>query len=132
MTAEVSVMNRLGVALAADSAVTIGQDAKKIHTSADKLFQLTPQSSIGVMIYGNANFVGLPWETVVKTYRKECKSKTEKTVEEYANNFISFLSKSKKLFSKIDQDAATAQLIYFHMVVLREQILERLDKEAKK
>ena len=130
MTAEVSVMNRLGVALAADSAVTIGQDAKKIHTSADKLFQLTPQSSIGVMIYGNANFVGLPWETVVKTYRKECKSKTEKTVDDYASNLISFLTKTKKLFPQDRQDISVAQLAYSHLISLREQLFEKLDEVA--
>ena len=82
------------------------------------------------MIYGNADFVGLPWETVVKTYRKECKCKTEKTVEDYALNFINFLSKTNKLFPQTGQDFAAAQLAYFHLVSLREQLLQKLDDEA--
>lgn len=40
MTAQVAVLNTIGVALAADSAVTLGA-ASKVYTSADKLFQLT-------------------------------------------------------------------------------------------
>lgn len=132
MTAEVSVMNQIGVALAADSAVTIGQNATKIHTSADKLFQLTPQSAVGIMIYGNANFVGLPWETIIKTYRLECGDKTQATIQEYADSFFSFLRKSKALFPQKDQDEAIANLVLFHMYMIREQIKERLDDEAKK
>ncbi len=52
MTAEIGVMNRLGVALAADSAVTIGGDARKVYSSADKLFQLSLGAPVGVMVYG--------------------------------------------------------------------------------
>ena len=132
MTAEVSVMNQIGVALAADSAVTIGHDAKKIHTSADKLFQLTPQSSVGIMIYGNANFVGLPWETIIKTYRRNCADKTQKTIQAYADSFLVFLRKAKSLFPQKDQDEAVEQLIFYHLLILREQILKHLDDEAKK
>ncbi len=69
MTAEVGVMNRMGVALAADSAVTVGRAAGKIYTSADKLFQLRHDKPVGIMIYGNASLLGVPWETIIKTYR---------------------------------------------------------------
>ncbi len=69
MTAEVCVMNRLGIALASDSAVTIGQE-DKIYTSADKLFLLAENAPVGAMIYGGADFLDVPWETIIKTYRK--------------------------------------------------------------
>ena len=49
MTAEVAVLNRIGVALAADSAVTVGSASNKIYTSADKLFQLTSSAPVGVL-----------------------------------------------------------------------------------
>jgi hypothetical protein len=41
MTCEVVVMNRRGIALAADSAVTLGEGVKIYH-SAEKLFPLLP------------------------------------------------------------------------------------------
>ena len=59
MTAEVAVLNSVGVALAADSAVTVGLQTGKIYTSADKLFQLSDHAPVGVMVYGSANFLGV-------------------------------------------------------------------------
>jgi len=82
MTAEVSVMNRLAVALAADSAVTLGARTGKIYTSAEKLFHLAATAPVGLMVYGQASFVGLPWETIVKAYREYLGPKTHDTVQE--------------------------------------------------
>ena len=69
MTAEVAVINTVGVALAADSAITIGRG--KIYNSALKLFSLSKAEPVGVMVYGNAVLMGVPWETIIKIYRKE-------------------------------------------------------------
>jgi len=43
MTCEVAVMNTLGIALAADSAVTLGE-GQKIYLTAEKLFELASPS----------------------------------------------------------------------------------------
>jgi len=68
MTAEIGILNTTGVALAADSAVTIG--SSKVFNSADKLFSLSKHHPVGIMIYGNASFMGVPWETIIKIYRR--------------------------------------------------------------
>ncbi len=60
MTAEVGVLNAMGVALAADSAVSIGPNANKIYSSADKLFNLSTSAPVGIMINGNASLLGIP------------------------------------------------------------------------
>jgi len=52
MTAEIAIMNRIGVAIAADRAVTLGGGEGKIYTSSDKLFQLSTVAPVGIMIYG--------------------------------------------------------------------------------
>ena len=71
MTAEVIVLNREAVAMAADSAVTVKHpEGTKIFTSANKIFALSVDRSIGVMVYGSATLMGLPWETIVKVYRQ--------------------------------------------------------------
>lgn len=93
MTAEIVVMNREAVALAADSAVTsqVGV-TPKISSSANKLFALSTHHPVGIMVYGNAFFMGVPWETIVKVYRStSLPSSGFDTLEEYANDFISFL-----------------------------------------
>src|SRR5947209_4790696 len=64
MTCEVVVMNRRGIALAADSAVTIGEDDKIYHT-AEKLFPLAQTTPVGIMTYGSADLIGVPWEIII-------------------------------------------------------------------
>lgn len=60
MTAEIGILNKIAVALAADSAVTIQQEkGQKIYNSANKLFMLSKHSPVGVMLFGNATFMGL-------------------------------------------------------------------------
>jgi len=67
MTAEIAILNCEAIALAADSAVTmIGTSGEKIFTSANKLFTLSKYHPVGIMIYGNALFMGVPWETIIK------------------------------------------------------------------
>ena len=92
MTAEVTVLNRHAVALAADSAVTISTgDQKKVFNSVNKLFRLSLTYPVGVMVYGAATMFSVPWETIIKLYRNERKDKYD-TLEEYANCFFDFLT----------------------------------------
>ena len=48
MTCEVAVMNKRGIALAADGAVTLG-NGKKIYHTAEKLFSLSPSIPVAIM-----------------------------------------------------------------------------------
>jgi hypothetical protein len=68
MTAEIAIFNKSGIALAADSAVTIGK--KKVYNSADKLFSLSKYHPVGIMIYDSASFMRIPWEVIIKEYRR--------------------------------------------------------------
>ena len=74
MTAEVAIVNATAVALAADSAVTIGE--QKIYNSALKVFALSKVAPVGIMIYGNAQLMDVPWEVLIKTFREEIGNKT--------------------------------------------------------
>lgn len=89
MTAEVVIMNRLAVSLAADSAVTVGDN--KVYDTANKLFALSKHEPIGVMIYGAADFMAVPWETIIKQYRSRLAKKAFNTVAEYKNHLLRFL-----------------------------------------
>lgn len=93
MTTEIAIMNHNGIALAADSAVTIGD--KKVWQHANKLFSLSPYNDIGIMIYGNGDFISFPWETIIKSYRKSIGKRTFKTLNECSNTFIDFLNSDK-------------------------------------
>lgn len=92
MTAEVAILNRKAVAIAADSAVTIGGPGSKIYNSANKLFALSTVEPVAVMVYNAASFGSIPWETIIKEYRRELALTSYPTVEEYASQFIEHLS----------------------------------------
>lgn len=71
MTAEIAILNRTAVALAADSIVTLaGPRSSKTYDSAEKIFQLSRYHPIGLMIYNNALFMSAPLEVVVRRYRE--------------------------------------------------------------
>jgi hypothetical protein len=71
VTAEVAILNKLGVALAADSAVTIGQGgtSKKVFNTADKLFELSCKQPIGCMIFSGGQFMEAPLPVLIKEFR---------------------------------------------------------------
>ena len=105
MTSEVAVMNRLGVALAADSAVTVERgDSSKVRDSALKLFKLSKYRPIGVMIYNNASLLGVPMETIIKLFRRELGRKGFDTLGEYGEALIRFLDGNASLFPDTVQD----------------------------
>jgi len=97
MTAEVAVMNCTGVALAADSAVTVG--TQKIYNSAVKLFALSKVAPVAIMVYGNAALSGVPWEIVITEYRRKIGAQQFAKLEDYVAGFIEFIRESDVLFT---------------------------------
>ena len=91
MTAEIVVMNKNGVALAADSAVTVG--GRKVYNSANKLFTLSKHHPVGILIYGSATFNDIPWEIIIKEYREQLKENSFDSLEKYEKHFQKFLSR---------------------------------------
>jgi ATP-dependent protease HslVU (ClpYQ) peptidase subunit len=115
MTAEIAVLNRSAVALAADSAVTIGRGASaKIYNSVNKIFELHETAPVGIMVYGTIDFMGLPLETLIKQYRKQTAGKTLLKISDYKSDFITWLG-TKVLISKDDEDRVVG---LFHMTCL--------------
>lgn len=99
MTAEIAILNRNAVALATDSAITsvvssvsLGKIPKISH-NANKLFALSTSDPLAVMIYNDSTFGSVPWETIIKEFRRTATSHS--TVEECAYQFIDYLQHFK-------------------------------------
>ena len=90
MSAGICIMNKNAIALAADSAVTIGPHLA-IHNSANKLFALSKVAPVGAIIYSNAEVMGIPVEILIKQYKRDLGQKAFDFLEEYVNDFISYL-----------------------------------------
>ena len=97
MSAGICIMNRNAIAMAADSAVTIG-DHVAIHNSANKLFSLSTFAPIGAIIYANADFMSVPMETILKEFKKHIGHSTFPQLQGYLKSFVEFLESNIKLF----------------------------------
>ncbi len=133
MTAEIAIMNKNGVALAADSAVTVtGPQGQKIYNTANKLFQLSKFAPVGVMIYGNGDFMNVPWELIIKVYRVHLGDKSFGTIDEYASDFLEFLRNADQLVSPLQEEAFYRGMLtgFFQMLVgsIHERINNRSDE----
>ena len=64
----------------------------KVYNSANKLFALSRVEPVAVMVYGGGSFEGIPWEMIVKEHRRELSTGSFDTIEEYAQEFIRYLS----------------------------------------
>ena len=99
MTAVLGILNKQAVAIAADSAVTVGgPENHKIFNRANKVFTLSKRHPVGIMLYNSASFMVTPWETIIKVYRSKLGDTSFATLKEYQNNFLEFLS-SKNFFT---------------------------------
>ena len=94
MTAEIAILNKIGVALAADSAITgkIADSRKPIYVSDHKIFQVSQAAPVGILIHGKSEFMGIPIETLVKEYITKHGDTDFKNLEGYADKFLTFLS----------------------------------------
>ncbi|MDG2532715.1 hypothetical protein P6144_03580 [Sphingomonas sp. HITSZ_GF] len=92
MTAEIALLNKLAVTLAADSAVTIGGGAgTKIYNSADKIFEGTNYDPIGIMVYNSPELSGVPVESIVKMFRDRVCVSHYATVFDFSEAFLKHL-----------------------------------------
>lgn len=101
MTAEIAIMNREAVALAADSAETVNfPDGPKIYNSVSKLFMLSKYAPVGVMVFGATDLTGVPWETIIKSFRRELGEERLPHLREYADRLIAYINGNKIMFSE--------------------------------
>lgn len=124
MTAEVVILNRGAVAIAADSAVTVGAPGRKIYNTANKLFPLSAVEPVAVMVYGAGSFAPIPWETVIKEHRRDLASTSYGTVEEYAEAFIAYLSSLVRHVSREEQRERVVMKAWWELDMVRTSVEE--------
>ena len=127
MTSEVVLMNRQAVAMAADSAVTIsGANYLKTYQSVDKLFPLIDGQPVAVMIYNNAEIMSTPWETVISLYREQSQGKSFDHLDDYARDFMNFISGNPDLFPADHQDTE----FFKHIAVVLTIVAQDFDMQV--
>lgn len=101
MTVVVGVLNRRGVSIAADSATTIYKDNQKsnrvieqeikIVNSGNKMLRLSDVMPVGVMIVNVAHILNMPWDVIIRWYRKQRGKELFPTVMDIVKDFLDFV-----------------------------------------
>jgi len=116
MTAEIAIMSRTAVVLAADSATTVaswknGELEKRYFKGANKLYELSRQAPVGLMIFGSAGLQTVPWELYIKSFRDDLGSEQFDMLQTYSDKFFEFVQHNDKLFSKESKKEALLRLL---------------------
>lgn len=125
MTAELALLNKTNIVLAADSAVTIGLH-RKVFNTANKLFPLSNYEPIGIMIYNNAEWMDIPLEIIIKSYTKQLGEKSFKYLEDYKIDFINYL---KNNFKKFINDEQIENIIVNRLYSVLDSITDYLEED---
>lgn len=123
MTAVAGILNKQGVAIAADSAVTVsGVQNRKVYNSANKIFTLSKYYPVGIAIYNSAQFMGIPWEILIKEFRKHIGKKSYPKLEDYKNEFFDWLKTNKYFLNDTNDDYLFSDFLSFVQVTLNDTI----------
>ncbi|MFP4003982.1 MAG: hypothetical protein ACLFV8_09420, partial [Alphaproteobacteria bacterium] len=92
MTAEILVMNRSAVALAAQGGLSAGYGPDPAVTrDSAKIFPLFEGMPVALMIYGRADLLGHPWQSLITHYLENSDPPDAKTIGDWAAHFFAFL-----------------------------------------
>ena len=127
MTAIVGILNKKGIAIAADSAVTFKSDPRillnkkgeevivtedKVINSGDKMLRLKDKQPVVIMIVENSHLKDFPWDAIVRWYRKKNDASGFPKLKNYIEDFLAFVE-HEVLTSKIShQQTKPTNLVF--------------------
>ncbi len=127
MTAEIAILNNSGIALAADSAVTIGN--QKVYNSANKLFTLSKYQPVGIMVYDSADLMNIPWEIIIKEYRATLGTDRFKKLSEYADSFWEFIRTSEHVIPEENKKLYVVTQAHTYLEIISSELEKRVNKQ---
>jgi hypothetical protein len=123
MTSEILILNKRGVVLAADSAVTtsgVGDGKRPRYAkTANKIFELADSGNVAIAVFAGASIDSVPWELAIKLFRKSLGSRRLPSVAAYTDELLTYLTANPSLFPPdllerfvVDQfEAATIEVL---------------------
>lgn len=128
-------MNRRAAVLAADSAGTVtsyvnGQAETRYFKGENKVFQLSEHHPMGLMTFGNAHVLQVPWDIVVKLFRRELGNRSFPTAEGYAEAFFDYVEQNHTVFPTEAREAAFTSRVWSLAFRTAEEILAKVGAAA--
>ena len=122
MTSEILIVNKNAIALAADSIVTVSDEST--YEGVNKLFMLSNNPPMGIMIYGNAEFMGIPMETLIDEYKKIADFGVNNSVHKIMEDFLDFLENSYHKYAD-----SSINDYYFDFNAFKENIIQIIEND---
>ena len=97
MTAQVIAMNGYGVAISADSAVSLG--SIRTFETAEKIYPLMLPHRLAILHSGSVNFGGIPYPVLIADWKRQLPTKPHRDARAYKDNFIDWLEHHSEWFS---------------------------------
>jgi hypothetical protein len=126
MTAVIGILNKTAVAVAADSAMTMSKNNKILNT-ANKLFTLSKFHPVGIVIYNSSAFASIPWEVLIKEYRRQRGMVAQKKLIDYATDFTNYVREQVRLVSEQPQREIVCVAATKLFAAIREEIRVKAD-----
>jgi hypothetical protein len=130
MSAEIILLNKLGVAIAADSAITVGNRAA-IFNTAQKIFPFGDKIPLAFLYYSTTEFMGIPIDVIFHRYMESVRTRKLQlnTIREYLHDFVQFIEKNGDYFTFQEFENRYLYLFlyerYKEYTQKREEVLEK-------
>ena len=115
MSAGICILNKNAIAMAADSAVTIGNHLA-VHNSANKLFSMSRIAPVGAIIYSSTSLMGVPFELIIKEYKKKIGDFTFPLLKDYFSDFVNFIERNKDLFLLEQHEESYIKSVFANLI----------------
>ncbi|MEI6671581.1 MAG: hypothetical protein WCL15_06115, partial [Actinomycetes bacterium] len=100
MTSQIVLMNKLGLAVASDSSLTMTRgDNRRTYASAEKIFPLGTDHKVAILHSGSVEFMDHPFAVLLTEWMKSLQ-RPFGSVGEYADSFCNWLAHRQDLFSE--------------------------------
>jgi two-component system nitrate/nitrite response regulator NarL len=86
---------------------------------------------VGIMVYGSAEFMGVPWEIIIKVYRSRLGARNFDKLEQFAKDFFEHLDQSRLLFSDSRQRSYFRRMLSGFFWHIRGLIQKRVEETLK-
>ena len=126
MTSQIVLMNKLGLAVASDSSLTMTRgDNRRTYASAEKIFPLGPDHKVAILHSGVVEFMEHPFAVLLTEWVKSLQ-RPFGTLDDYVDSFCSWLAHRQDLFPEESQAVFLESLVTKYLLGVRSTILDEL------
>ena len=133
MTSQIVLMNKIGLAVASDSSLTMVRgDNRRTYASAEKIFPIGSEHKVAILHSGAVEFMEHPYEVLLTEWKKSLQ-RPFSTLDDYVESFCDWLTHRQDLFPDSSQATFLEDFMTQYLLEVRSTILKELNQaEIKK